>query len=64
MAKKYYSMNEVPLGSKMIVRKTGEQVKLIEIQHFPTSFKTEDNKGNVNSYFTYQVDIDDWPPEE
>ena len=49
MAKKYYSMNEVPVGTKMIVRQSGEEVLLIEIQHFPTSFKTEDKEGNIKS---------------
>ena len=64
MAKKYYSMNQVPLGTKMFVKKTGEEVTLIEIQHFPTSFKTENNEGISNSYLTYEVDIAGWPPQE
>ena len=64
MAKKYYSMNEVPIGTKMIVKESGEEVTLIEVQHFPTSFKAENKDGNINSYLTYQVDIEDWPPEE
>ncbi len=64
MAKKYYSMNEVPVGTKMIVRQSGEEVLLIEIQHFPTSFKTEDKEGNIKSYLTHEVDIENWPPEE
>ena len=42
MAKKYYSMNEVPVGTKMIVKETKKEVTLLEIQHFPTSFKTSD----------------------
>ena len=64
MPRKYYSMNEVPIGTKMKIRETGEEVTLIEIQNFPTSFKVEDVDGNINSYFTYQVDIQGWPPEE
>ena len=64
MANKYYSMNEVPLGAKMVVKKSGEEVTLIEIHHFPTSFKTENKEGNINSYLTYEVDIEDWPPKE
>ena len=64
MPKKYYSMNEVPLGTKMTVKESGKAVTLIEIQHFPTSFKTEDEDGNINSYLTYQVDIENWPPQE
>ena len=63
MAKKYYSMNEVPIGTKMKVKETGEEVILLEIQNFPTAFKTENKDGMVNSYFTYQVEIENWPPE-
>ena len=36
MAKKYYSMNQVPIGTKMIVKSTKEEVELLEIQNFPT----------------------------
>ena len=64
MPQKYYSMNEVPIGTKMKVKESDEEVTLIEIQNFPTSFKAEDKHGNISSYFTYQVDIQDWPPEE
>ena len=64
MAKKYYSMNEVPIGSKMIVKSSNEEVVLIEIQHFPTTFKTKSIDGKINSYFTFEVDIEGWPPEE
>ena len=64
MAKKYYSMNEVPVGTKMKVKETGEEVILLEIQNFPTAFKTKNEDGMVNSYFTYQVEIENWPPEQ
>ena len=40
MAKKYLSLNEVPIGTKMIVKKTNEEVELVEIQNFPTTFIT------------------------
>ncbi len=64
MAKKYYSMNEVPVGTKMIVKDSNEEVVLIEVQHFPTTFKTKNSDGKINSYYTYEVDIEGWPPEE
>ena len=38
MAKKYFSLNEVPIGTKMIVKKTNQEVVLVEIQNFPTTF--------------------------
>ena len=64
MAKKYYSMNEVPIGTKMIIKESGQEVILVEIQNFPTSFKVEDPSGKVESYFTYEVEIENWPPIE
>jgi len=64
MAKKYYSMNEVPVGTKMFIKKSGEEVTLIEVQNFPTSFKVEDSNGKISSYFTYEVKIENWPPAE
>jgi len=62
MAKKYYSMNEVPVGTKMKVKKTGEEVVLVEIQNFPTTFKTVNQNGDTSSYYTYEVEIESWPP--
>ena len=64
MAKKYYSMNEVPVGSKMKVKSSGKIVELIEIQNFPTTFKVEDENGHVKNYYTYEVEIIDWPPTD
>ena len=63
MAKKYYSMNEVPPGTKMIVKETEEEVTLIEVQNFPTTFITESSDKVKKNYMTYEVDIIDWPPE-
>ena len=60
--KKYYSMNQVPIGAKMKVKKTGEEVVLVEIQNFPTTFKTVNEAGNTSRYYTYEVEIDGWPP--
>ena len=64
MAKKYFSMNEVPKGTKMIVKETGEEVFLLEIQNFPTTFKAKNKEGITHNYYTYEVDIIGWPPEE
>ena len=63
MAKKYYSMNDVPPGTKMIVKDTEEEVTLIEVQNFPTIFITENSDKIKKNYMTYEVDIVDWPPE-
>jgi len=64
MANKYYSMNEVPIGTKMFIKGSGKEVVLIEIQNFPTSFKVEDSSGKISSYFTHEVEIENWPPSD
>ena len=64
MAKKYYSMNDVPTGTKMIVKDTEEEVTLIEVQNFPTIFITENSDKIKKNYMTYEVDIVNWPPKK
>ena len=63
MAKKYFSLNEVPIGTKMIVKKTNEEVELIEIQNFPTTFIAISKNGTKANYYTHEVEIIDWPKE-
>ena len=62
--KKYYSLNQVPIGTEMIVKSSGEKGVLLEIQNFPTTFKIEDSLGEVKNYYTYEVEILNWPPKE
>ena len=64
MANKYYSMNEVPLGTKMIIKSSGLKGELLEIQNFPTTFKVKTENGDIDHYYTYEVEIIDWPPED
>ena len=54
-------MNEVPIGTNMIVKENGKKVTLVEIHNFPTTFKTKDAEGIEKNYYTYEVDIIDWP---
>ena len=61
MAKKYISLNEVPIGTKMIVKETKEEVALVGIQNFPTTFIVKFNDGKKDSFLTHQVEILDWP---
>ena len=61
MAKKYISLNEVPIGTKMIVKETKEEVELVGIQNFPTTFIVKFNDGKKDSFLTHQVEILDWP---
>ena len=62
--KKYFSMIHVPEGTEMIIKETGEKVILVEVINFPTTFKTKNDKGEVKNYYTYEVEIIDWPPTE
>ena len=55
-------MNEVPVGTNMIVKETREKVTLLEIHNFPTTFKTKNEGGVEKNYYTYEVDIIGWPP--
>ena len=64
MAKKYYSMNNVPIGTVMKVKKTEEKVELVEIQNFPTTFITKNSDSIKKNYMTYEVEILDWPPKD
>ena len=60
MRKQYYPLVLVPEGTEMIVKKTGEKVKLVKKSFFPLRFLCDD--GNI--YFTYDVDIVGWPPND
>ena len=62
--KKYYSLNQVPVGTKMIVKKTKEEVVLVEVQNYPTTFITENSDNVKKNYMTYEVDIVNWPSTE
>tara|TARA_Y100000994_G_scaffold129802_1_gene106389 strand:+ start:8698 stop:8895 length:198 start_codon:yes stop_codon:yes gene_type:complete len=61
--KKYISMNQVPLGTKMIVKESGEEVQLVEIQNFPTTFIVKFDDGKKDKFLTHQVEILNWPAE-
>ena len=61
MAKKYISLNEVPVGTKMIIKETNEEVELMAIQNFPTTFIVKFDDGRKDSFLTHQIEILDWP---
>ena len=50
------TMNDVPIGHEMIVKDTGNKVKLVEIRNFPTRFLCDDDK----LYYTFEVDVIGW----
>jgi len=56
----YKNMNTVPIGTKLKIKKTGEIVILVQIFHYPTTFKVEYEDGKFNSIRTHAVEfIDD-----
>ena len=61
--KKYFSLNEVPVGTMMTVKETSEEVELVEVQNFPTTFLTISKNGTKANYYTHEVEIIDWPNE-
>tara|TARA_B100000965_G_C18955550_1_gene483243 strand:+ start:157 stop:351 length:195 start_codon:yes stop_codon:yes gene_type:complete len=64
MAKKiYYSMNDVPIGTQMFVKSSNKKVVLVQKFNYPTTFVTKDENGVEEKYYTYEVDIIDWPPQ-
>ena len=50
-------MTQIPIGTKLQVKKTQEVVKLEEIKYYPTRFKTITDSGKVEYYKTHEVTI-------
>ena len=59
MAKEYFSMNNVPIGTKLKIKEDETIVELIEILHYPTLFKTKDDNGNIKIFQTNEIEIID-----
>lgn len=56
----YKNMNTIPIGTKMKIKATGEIVTLVQIFHYPTTFKVEYENGKFESIRTHAVEfIDD-----
>ena len=49
----YRVLIKVPIGTEMIVKKTGDSVLLEEIRYYPTRYRCSDG----NYYKTHEVDI-------
>jgi len=54
---KYFNMNSVPIGTLLRVKKNDKKVTLIQIFHFPTTFKTQDENGINEVFKTHEVEI-------
>ena len=53
----YRNMNTIPIGTKLKIKKTGELVTLVQIFHYPTTFKVEFNDGTTESVRTHAVEF-------
>ena len=48
-------MTQIPIGSKLQIKKTGETVILEEIRFYPTRYKTTNSIGKIEYYRTFEV---------
>lgn len=55
----YRNMNTVSLGTKLKLKKTGEVVTLVNIFHFPTTFKIQYKNGQFDNVRTHAVEFID-----
>ncbi len=54
---KYFSMNNVPIGTKMKIKSNGKVGTLLEIFHYPTTFKVEFDDNSNGVFKTHEVEI-------
>ena len=52
-------MNTIPLGTKLKLKKTGAVVTLVNIFHFPTTFKIQYSNGQFDNVRTHEVEFID-----
>ena len=54
---KYFSMNNIPIGTKMKIKSIEKVGSLLEIFHYPTTFKIRFDDGKCSIYKTHEVEI-------
>ncbi len=50
-------LTQIPIGTKFKVKASGEIVTLLEIRNFPTRYKTTNEKGEIEYYKTFEVEV-------
>ena len=50
-------LTQIPLGTKLKIKKTGEIITLEEIRNFPTRYKTINDEGKVEYYLTFEIEV-------
>ena len=53
----YFSMNEVPIGTKVKIKNSDLVGEIIEVFHFPTTFKIQFEDANYEIYKTHEIEI-------
>ena len=50
-------LTQIPIGTKLKVKESGEIITLQEIRNYPTRYKTINDTGKVEYYQTFEVEI-------
>ena len=50
-------LTQIPIGTKLKVKETGELVILEEILNYPTRYKITNQSEQVNYYRTFEVEV-------
>ncbi len=53
----YFSMNEVPIGTEVKIKNSDLIGRVVEVFHFPTTFKVEFENGSSAVYKTHEIEI-------
>ena len=57
-------MNDVPIGTEMVIKKTNQKGVLKEIIQFPTTFELQLKNNKLQNCLTHEVEIIGWPPND
>ena len=55
----YFNMNEVPLGTEVKIKNSDLRGRIVEIFHYPTTFKIEFEDGRFDVCKTHEIEIVD-----
>ena len=61
---KYFNMNEIPIGTKVRIKDEDLIGNIVEIFHFPTTFKVEFKNNSFKIYKTHEIELLDNLREE
>ena len=50
-------LTQIPIGTKLKVKESGEIITLQEIRNFPTRYKTINSTGKVEYYQTFELEV-------